>query len=279
MRVGHQITRAFPTANVSGRNRPGRTGQVVMAGEKFEINRCAEEGVTLHPFLDLAELLDRHFAREEEIFRPQIQPLDHVLLGRVVLVAGRNSVAVHAEIGEIIEHLFDLFHISLLVDRRIGSDLIAQNLRHLDRENAFFENAFALDNQIVNPLEAIEVDIPIHPHARPNGGLVWIFWTLANFGRVFVSNQTGRNQFADFVLHELWLGRQLRGHPFAHFLAHEHRVGADVNDALLLEQPLHERLDMRINQRFAAANGDHRRVAFLGRAQTILQTHHVLKRR
>ena len=71
---------------------------------------------------------------------------------------------------------------------------------------------------------------------------------------------------------------KFRRHPLAHFFAHEHRVGADVDDALLLEQSLHERLDMRINQRFAAADRNHRRVTFLGRAQTILQTHYVLER-
>src|SRR5260370_428122 len=42
VRVGHQIARAFPTANVPGRNRPGRAGQVAMAGKKFEVNRRAE---------------------------------------------------------------------------------------------------------------------------------------------------------------------------------------------------------------------------------------------
>src|SRR5436853_253960 len=59
-----------------------------MAGQKFEIDRRPEERVTLHPFLDLAELLDRHFAREKEIFRPQIQPLDHVLFGPIVGLFG-----------------------------------------------------------------------------------------------------------------------------------------------------------------------------------------------
>src|ERR1700736_6989598 len=144
-----------------------------MAGKKFEINWRAEQGVTLHPFLDLAELLDRHLPREEEIFRLQIQPLDHVLLRRVVLVAGRNGVAIHTEIGKIIEHLFDLFHVGLLVDRRVRRDLIAENLRHLDGENALLKHALALDDQIVNPLESIEVDVPIHPSVRPNGWLVW----------------------------------------------------------------------------------------------------------
>lgn len=35
---------------------------------------------------------------------------------------------------------------------------------------------------------------------------------------------------------------------------------------------------MRVNKRFAAADGNHRRVAFLGRPEAILQTHHILER-
>ena len=36
-------------------------------------------------------------------------------------------------------------------------------LRHFDRENAFLEDAFALDDQIVRPLEPVEMHVPIHP--------------------------------------------------------------------------------------------------------------------
>ena len=71
---------------------------------------------------------------------------------------------------------------------------------------------------------------------------------------------------------------KFRRQPFAHFFAHEHRVRADVNDAALLEQTLHERFDVRINQRLAAADRDHWRIAFFGRAQTIFETHYVLER-
>src|SRR5207248_663530 len=71
-----------------------------MTIEKFEIDRRAEERVFAHPFIDLLELLNRHLASEEEVFRLQIQPLNHVLLGGVVLVTGRDRVAVDAEIGK-----------------------------------------------------------------------------------------------------------------------------------------------------------------------------------
>ncbi len=36
-------------------------------------------------------------------------------------------------------------------------------------------------------------------------------------------------------------------------------------------------LDLRINQRFAAANGNHRRIAFLRHGETFFQRHHVLE--
>jgi len=91
------------------------------------------------------------------------------------------------------------------VSGRVGRDLIAENLRHLDRENAFSEHAFALDDEIVNSLETVEVDIPIHPGAGPNGRLGRIFRAFANFGRVFFADQAGREQFRDFFLHEFWL--------------------------------------------------------------------------
>ena len=54
------------------------------------------------------------------------------------------------------------------------------------------------------------------------------------------------------------------GEIIPHFFPHEHAVRADVNDAALFEQAGDEFLDFRINQRFAAANGNHRRVAFHG---------------
>jgi len=67
-------------------------------------------------------------------------------------------------------------------------------------------------------------------------------------------------------------GRQV----FAHLFAHEHRIRADVNDPALIEHALHQRFDLRINQRLAAADRHHRRVAFPGCLQAILQRHQVL---
>src|ERR1043166_168392 len=109
--VRHQVTWAFPPTNVARRNGPGRAREVAFAGEKFEIDRRPEKDVTIHPVLDLLEFLDRHPAGEEEILRAQIEPLDHVLFRGVVVVARRDRVTVHAEIGEIIrseEHTSEL---------------------------------------------------------------------------------------------------------------------------------------------------------------------------
>ena len=73
-------------------------------------------------------------------------------------------------------------------------------------------------------------------------------------------------------------GRRInRGQVIAHFLPHEHAVRADVNDAFLPEQAVHQLFDLRINQRFAAANRDHRRVAFHRHGQAFFQRHHVLE--
>ena len=71
---------------------------------------------------------------------------------------------------------------------------------------------------------------------------------------------------------------QFFGPPFAHLFAHEHGIGADVNDPALVEQTVNQCFNVRINQGFAAANRDHRRITFLGRSDTILQRHHVFER-
>ncbi len=44
------------------------------------------------------------------------------------------------------------------------------------------------------------------------------------------------------------------------------------------EQSFDQCFDMRIYQRFAATDGDHRRIALIRRSQTVLQAHHVLER-
>src|SRR5438874_11463465 len=54
MAVGHQIAWAFPAANVSGGNCPGRTGQITLARQELKINWRAEKGVSIHPFLDFS---------------------------------------------------------------------------------------------------------------------------------------------------------------------------------------------------------------------------------
>ena len=69
----------------------------------------------------------------------------------------------------------------------------------------------------------------------------------------------------------------MRGQVFAHLLAHEHAVGADVDDAALGTQTGHQLLDLGINQRFATADGNHGRITVDGRLQAVLQGHHVLE--
>ena len=77
-------------------------------------------------------------------------------------------MAIDAEIGEIIEHLLDLLHIGFLVNGRVGSHLIAENLCHLDRKDALLKDAFALHNEVVRSLETVKVHVPVHPFSRPD---------------------------------------------------------------------------------------------------------------
>src|SRR6266542_3801012 len=145
-----------------------------LAPEEFEIDRRPKKVIPIHPLLDFLELLNRHRAGEKEVFRAQITPLDYVFLRGVIIVSRSDSVAIDPEIGKIIEHLLDLLHIGFLVNRRVGRDLVAEQLRHFDREDALLENAFALDDEIVRPLETIEVHVPIHPTCRSD-------WTIADW--------------------------------------------------------------------------------------------------
>ena len=97
---------------------------------------------------------------------------------------------------------------------------------------------------------------------------------LADRLGVLVGNQFLVQQLFQLRLH----GRRVnRGEVILHFLPHEHGVRADVNDTALFEQAGDEFLDLRINQRFAAANADHRRVTFLRHRETFFQRHHVLE--
>src|ERR1700704_2496595 len=89
--VGHKIAWRFPSLHVAGWNRPGRAGQVSFAGEKLEIDWRSEKCVPVHPVIHLGELLHGRSPGKEEVLRLQIEPGNHVLLGRVVIVAGRDG--------------------------------------------------------------------------------------------------------------------------------------------------------------------------------------------
>src|SRR5438067_1181666 len=101
-------------------------------------------------------------------------------------------MAVHAEIRKIIEHSFDLLHVRFLVDCRIRCDLIPQQLRHFDCEDAFLEDALALYYEIVCSFETIEMHIPVHPCARGDRWLIRILWSFPNCRGVFVRKQSLR---------------------------------------------------------------------------------------
>ena len=275
MTVGHQITGSLPSFDVAGRDGPGRAMQVAFAGKEFQVNGRTQQRVFLSPLDDFGKFLLRQFPGQEEVFRAFVEPLEHVFLGGVVLVPGADRVAVHAEMGEEIEHLLDLIHVGFLVDGRIRGDLISQDLGHLDRFDAFFEDAFAFDNQVVDPFQGVHVDIPVHPLGRRDAGAAVVL-AFADFGGFLFGDQLPGDQ-----LRQLRLGvfRGVgAGEVFTHFLAHEHGVGADVNDATLVQQTLDKFLDLRINGRFTAADGNHGGAAFLRRLQTIFQAHHVLQR-
>src|ERR1051326_6802978 len=94
MAVSHHIARGFPALDIASRNGPGGAGELAFAGEEFLINHCAEKSEALAPFLDLGKFLTRHSASQEKVFRFFAEPFDHVFLGSVIVVTGRNRVAI-----------------------------------------------------------------------------------------------------------------------------------------------------------------------------------------
>ena len=111
-----------------------------------------------------------------------------MILGRVIIIARRNSVTVQFEGGEKLKHGLDFLDLRLLINGRVGGDLVSKNLGHLDCFNGFLENSFALDNQIMSVFQAIDMDIPIHPLGGCDDRAVVAF-ALANRFGVFLSYQ------------------------------------------------------------------------------------------
>ena len=187
--IGHEITRRFPAHQIPSWDGPGRAGQIAMTGEKFKVDGRPKKRVAIHPFFHARKFLDRRFASEKEILRLQIEPLHHVFLGRVIIVTRGYGVAVDAEIGQKIEHLLNLIHVGLFIYGRVGRDLIAKAFRHFNGKNAFLEDAFALNDQIVRPLESVEVHVPVHPFAWTDNAIADCGLRVADCGGVLFRKQ------------------------------------------------------------------------------------------
>ena len=65
-------------------------------------------------------------------------------------------------------------------------------------------------------------------------------------------------------------GQVLRRREQVELLAEEQRVGAEVNVLLARDQAGDDLGDLRVHQRLAAGDGDHRGAAFLDRAETFV---------
>ena len=120
--------------------------QLALAGQELLINRGAKDGEPLAPLPDAGELLARHRARQEKILGILAQPLNHVFLGGIIVVAGGNRVTVHLERREELEHLLDLLHVGFLVNRRVGGHLETEHFGHANGLDTFLEDPFAFDD-------------------------------------------------------------------------------------------------------------------------------------
>ena len=183
----------------------------------------------------------------------------------------------HLQGGEKPEHVFDFLHLGFFIDRGVGRGLVAENLRHPDRGDAFLEYAFALDDEIVSKFESVHVDVPIHPFCRADDGFFsGGFVRFANRFGVLAGNQSFVEQLFQFRLN---FGRIDRREVILHLFPHEHPVRADINDPALGEDAVDQFFDLRIDQWFAAANTDHRSVALRRCLEAFFQRHDVLERR
>ena len=108
-------------------------------------------------------------------------------------------MAVHFERGEELEHLLDLLDVGLLIDGGVRRHLVAKDLRHADRLDALLEHPFALDDQVVRIFQAVNVDVPVQPLGRLDGGTAIVFAFADGFGVLvgnqLLSQQTGEGRF------------------------------------------------------------------------------------
>ena len=142
--------------------------------------------------------------------------------------------------------------------------------------HALLENTLAFDDEVVGELQAIDMDIPVMPLAGPDHRLgLGSRISLADrfsllFGHQFLSQQLGQLGFK---------GRRVNaGQVLPHFLPHEDTVGANVHQTSLSLQTCYQLLDLGIDQRLAATNRNHGRIAFVRSCQTLFQRHQVLQR-
>src|SRR4051812_24938491 len=103
-------------------------------------------------------------------------------------------MSVDSERSEECEHVLDLVHLGFFIYRSVCGYLIAEHFRHPHCEDAFFENTFALDDKVVSPLQAVEVDVPIHPWRRRDYRLGAVLGTLADLHSIFFGDQLGFNE-------------------------------------------------------------------------------------
>src|SRR5579862_210868 len=149
VRVGHQVTGAFPTARIVSGIAPGGAHQLALAAEIFHVDGRSDDVVALEQLVSLAELLANFIARHEDF-------LGHY---RSVGIGRRKHVAIDAECLEISEKIGNLFDVRLFVNCGVGGDEKTRSLGCLDAFDCFAEHAVALNADIVSLFEPIEVDV------------------------------------------------------------------------------------------------------------------------
>src|ERR1039457_2202491 len=218
--VRNQVARAFPPLHVVGRVAPGGAGQLALALQEFQVHGRLPHRILFGDALDVLEFLVDVIARQE----------DFAVVHGGVAVRRRNLVAVHVELPEILEQLFDLAHVRLFIDGGVGAYLEARGLGRLEALDGFAEYAFAFDAKVVGLLHAVQVHIEVEAPVR-----LEFLQTLLDEHAVGaeidvpVALQDARRQIADRRIHH-GLAAANRDHRRAAFI--------DRQKALLERHPL-----------------------------------------
>src|SRR6185369_847763 len=133
---------------ISGRIPPGGALESLLPFQESQVHRSRPEVKAMAHVVDVAEFRFNIFPDQEQL-----------LSDRLVIEAGGDEEAVHAEFGQLREEHLDLDQVGVPEDGRIGADPETELLcLHYGFDRAF-EGALAFEDPVVSLLKSVEVDV------------------------------------------------------------------------------------------------------------------------